>query len=74
MPKSTCTISFYRNDLHQTKLSWGILCHAGLPDMKKSFGDRPEDFYFENDMHLNEEGLRIFSQGLASFLATNEVI
>ena len=51
-----------------------IFFYDGLADMKKAFGNHPEDFYFKNDMHLNEEGLRVFAEALADALVVNEII
>ncbi len=40
----------------------GIRFYDASQDLKEKFGSHPEDYYVKNDMHLNENGLRIYAE------------
>ena len=49
-----------------------IYFYNATEDLKKSFGDHPEKYYWTKDTHFNFEGLKIYSDFIA--LRLNEMI
>jgi len=45
----------------QTAMDFGIPFYHAAEDMRQAFGDNPETYYVQTDMHLNPAGLKIYA-------------
>lgn len=47
---------------------YGVSFYDSTEEIKKSFGERPQDYYLSEDMHFNFQGLKIYAKLIAQKL------
>lgn len=58
------------SSVRQTSVANNFLYFNATATLKQRAGSRPEDLYWEHDMHFNFEGLEAYSVAVAAFMAS----